>query len=348
MITIKKIAELAGVSAGTVDRVLNNRGRVSPVSSSRIKKIAEELNYQPNKIAKSLSIKRRNFKIAVILNVTGNNFMKSILSGVNMAAQELAAAGFTTQIMPCVDFDANSQLSLIKDASENYDGIILIPINHKLICDEVNELYKKSYPVIYLTSIIESSHFLAYVGCNYNYSGQIACGVLNHMTKGIANVAILISNLHMWSNSKRLASIKDYLQKMYRNINICHILEISNDNIDAYIQSKTLFENNPEIDMVCCSGAVDGGLRAIFEALENNKDLKILTFDFSDTIRQGLLENKIQFTITQNPKEQGYQSMKLMSNYLMDHIPPKNQFIYINTEIMIRESIEDSENSYND
>lgn len=348
MITIKKIAELAGVSAGTVDRALNNRGRVSPESAARIKKIAKEVNYQPNKIAKSLSIKRKKLKIAVILNVKDNNFMKSILTGVNIAAKELTAAGFTTEIMPCADFDANSQLSLIKNAAKNYDGIILIPINHKLICDEVNELYKKSYPVIYLTSIIESSDFLAYVGCNYKYSGQIACGVLNHMTKGSANVAILISNLHMWSNYKRLESIEDYLQKMYRNINICHILEMSNDNIDAYIQSKALFENNPQIDTVCCSGAVDGGLRATFETLESNKDLKILTFDFSDTIRKGLLENKIQFTITQNPNEQGYQSMKLMANYLMDHIPPKNQFIYINTEIMIKESIEDSENSYND
>ena len=49
MATIKQIAEMAGVSRGTVDRVLNNRGSVNANTAARVREIAEKLNYKPNK-----------------------------------------------------------------------------------------------------------------------------------------------------------------------------------------------------------------------------------------------------------------------------------------------------------
>ena len=52
-VTIKRIAELAGVSTGTVDRALHDRGRVDPKVAKRVKQIAEELHYQPTSVAKS-------------------------------------------------------------------------------------------------------------------------------------------------------------------------------------------------------------------------------------------------------------------------------------------------------
>ena len=48
MATIKEIAALAGVSRGTVDRVLNDRGAVNPETAEKIRKIAKELDYKPN------------------------------------------------------------------------------------------------------------------------------------------------------------------------------------------------------------------------------------------------------------------------------------------------------------
>ena len=48
MATIKEIAELAGVSRGTVDRVLNNRGSVNRETAEKIRAIIKQLGYKPN------------------------------------------------------------------------------------------------------------------------------------------------------------------------------------------------------------------------------------------------------------------------------------------------------------
>ena len=64
--TIKLIAKLANVSAGTVDRVINNRGKVKPVTREKIEKIIQDLNYKPNLFARNLALDP-SFNIAVII-----------------------------------------------------------------------------------------------------------------------------------------------------------------------------------------------------------------------------------------------------------------------------------------
>ena len=67
MATIKEIAALAGVSRGTVDRVLNHRGSVNPATAEKIEKIARELDYRPNVAGLVLAAQKRKLKLGVIL-----------------------------------------------------------------------------------------------------------------------------------------------------------------------------------------------------------------------------------------------------------------------------------------
>ena len=57
-VRIKDIAVLAGVSEGTVDRVLHNRGEVSKKSKEAVEKVLKEINYSPNLLARSLASKK--------------------------------------------------------------------------------------------------------------------------------------------------------------------------------------------------------------------------------------------------------------------------------------------------
>ena len=47
-VTINDVARVAGVSKGTVDRVLHNRGEVSAKSKDKVLKVIEELGFKPN------------------------------------------------------------------------------------------------------------------------------------------------------------------------------------------------------------------------------------------------------------------------------------------------------------
>ena len=60
MATIKEIAELAGVSRGTVDRVLNNRGSVNEETAEKIRRIIRQLDYKPTAPGSLLPPRKRN------------------------------------------------------------------------------------------------------------------------------------------------------------------------------------------------------------------------------------------------------------------------------------------------
>lgn len=61
MATIKELAAKCGVSIGTVDRVLHNRGRVSAKTRELVLSTAEEMQYIPNRAAQSLAARKKSF-----------------------------------------------------------------------------------------------------------------------------------------------------------------------------------------------------------------------------------------------------------------------------------------------
>ena len=66
-VTVKQIAELAGVSRGTVDRALNGRGNVRPEIEKKILEIAREMGYTPNRAGKALAYQRKNLSFGIII-----------------------------------------------------------------------------------------------------------------------------------------------------------------------------------------------------------------------------------------------------------------------------------------
>ena len=65
MATIKEIADLAGVSRGTVDRVLNKRGSVNPQTAQKIMEIVHALDYKPNRAGLVLAAQKKNLKLCL-------------------------------------------------------------------------------------------------------------------------------------------------------------------------------------------------------------------------------------------------------------------------------------------
>ena len=70
MATIKDVAERAGVTVTTVSRILNNRGSISENTRKKVYAIMEELNYQPNELARALFRKKSNIIGLIIPNVS--------------------------------------------------------------------------------------------------------------------------------------------------------------------------------------------------------------------------------------------------------------------------------------
>ena len=99
-VTLQQIAEAAGVSRGTVDRALNNRGRIRPEVEERIKRIAREMGYQPSRAGRALAMAKRKIRIGVILQYMETPFMQQVLNGVLEAKEEVES--FSGTVKMCI------------------------------------------------------------------------------------------------------------------------------------------------------------------------------------------------------------------------------------------------------
>jgi hypothetical protein len=88
-IRIKDIAVLANVSAGTVDRVIHNRGGVAPESKKRIEEILNRLNFKPNKMARVLAIKKDHKLVVLLPEAVPGDYWWDIITGIRRAEEEV-------------------------------------------------------------------------------------------------------------------------------------------------------------------------------------------------------------------------------------------------------------------
>ena len=86
MITIKQIAELCGVSRGTVDRVINGRGKVKEEKRALILKTMAEFGYQPNPAARALVSQKQSPIAGVIISASEIQFFAPIIEALRKAA----------------------------------------------------------------------------------------------------------------------------------------------------------------------------------------------------------------------------------------------------------------------
>lgn len=338
MATIKEIAELAGVSRGTVDRVLNNRGAVNPRTARKILEIAQALDYKPNKAGIVLAAQKKNLKIGVILFDTGNPFFDDVLEGVNRKSQELGGYNCTV-LVTRVGFDLTAQLDAMDEmVSQGVSGIVLSPYNDPLISDKINELDGRGIPVITTNTDIENSSRLAYVGCNFYRSGETAAGLMHLIAGNEVYAGIVTGSSKVLCHTDRIAGFRDRIESHYPGIRIVGTIENSDDEFESYDRTLALLREHPEINaLYFAAGGVYGGCRAVLAA--GRKDITIISCDKVSTTRDMVLQGVIAATICQQPLIQGTKPLDLLFSCLTTGEKPEKEYHYTTVDIRIRENI---------
>ena len=133
MATLKEIADLAGVSRGTVDRVLNHRGSVNPQTERKILEIVQALDYKPNKAGIVLAAQKKNLKLGVVLLGRDTVFYDDILAGVRDKAEELEGYNCSV-LLRQTEYDLNRQLEAIDElVAEEISGLAISPYNDNAV-----------------------------------------------------------------------------------------------------------------------------------------------------------------------------------------------------------------------
>ncbi len=339
MATIKEIAELAGVSRGTVDRVLNNRGSVSAKTAEKILEIAKALNYKPNKAGLTLAAQKKRLKLGVILFDNNNPFFDEVMKGIRY--QEERLAGYNCSVMiKQISYDAALQIAAIDDLlSQEVHGIVLAPYNAPEIAAKINCLCEINIPVVTVNTDIDHSKRIAYVGSDYFLSGQTAGGLMGLMTKGEIYVGIILGSRQILCHTDRLAGFQHCISEKYPHVHITAIIQNQDDEVESFHVTEKLLQEHPEINaLYFAAGGVYGGCKAV-TTIGREANITIISHDAVTTTRDFVKQGIISATICQQPFLQGSQSLNILFNYLAAGEFPEKELNYVKADIRIAENI---------
>lgn len=235
MATIHDVSIRAGVTVTTVSRVLNNRGYISETTRKKVHEAMEELNYQPNEVARSLFRKRSNI-IGLIVPTIANPFFAALTLQIELKAYEN-----NYKVLICNSFmEQEKEKEYVKMLKSNrVDGIIVG--SHTL---DVGEFENLNYPIVTFDRQIYEYPFVR----SDNYQGGMLAA--SHLIqKGCKHLALVYGdrNLAMFGK-ERYRGFQEVANTHQMDVVVVETDTIWIDRKACEQSIKQLFDDYPEVD----------------------------------------------------------------------------------------------------
>jgi len=342
-ITIRDIAQLAGVSIGTVDRVIHNRGEVSTKTKEKILKITKTLNFQPDVLASALASKK-NTKFAVLMPAadSDSNFWKIPIIGIEKALNEIIHYGVNCSNYCFSISDKDSFLEEANKALNDYpDGFLIAPSFQKEAIKLAEICNEKQIPFVFFNSSIPDQNQLCHVGQDSKQSGMVGAKLMDYGIDYGSEILIVSILSFLKNNNHILDRKKGFLQyfenKKERNIKLISI-DIDSLNIgDVYDALRSAFFANPKIKGVFVTNSRVFHVARFIES-EKMSNINLIGYDLTSENIPYLEKDIITFLINQKPIEQAYRAIYTLFNkiVLKKEVPKE---ILLPIDIVTRENL---------
>lgn len=351
MITIKDIAKKANVSEGTVDRVIHNRGGVSKKTSSKIKKILDDHNFSVNPVASALASKNKHTIASLVPTYDDSDiFWKSPHLGILKGAKDVLNFGVNVNNFTYNQFETNSYLKSFNELLEtNPTGVIMVPNFSKETKEIIGKLETLNIPYLFLNIDIEGFNNIYYVGQDSYMAGYISGKLMNlSIPTPTTFLIIQITNSVPKNNalSNRIKGFNDYFIK--NNINSkTQTLKIEdlNNSEETKTTINTYLKAHPEIEGLFVPSS---RIHLVINCTDTSylKKMKLIGFDNTDQNVTYLKDDTVSFLISQKPFYQGYESVRLMADFLINKKPPSNNKVLLPIDILTKENVDYNENRF--
>lgn len=350
IVRIKDIAEKAGVSTGTVDRVIHNRGKVAREVEERILKIIEEVGYEPNLMARVLG-GRKTFSIgALIPDPMVDLYWQAPKAGIEKAEKELKQYGIQVQQYL---FDPHKESSFVQMAGQltdnGHDGIIVAPIFYHQALRFFSEWKTRQLPFVLFNTHISEFDPLSYIGQDSYQSGMLA-GRLIHFGNP-APCSVLIAHIdEELSNAAHLTRKEQGFRAYFEQTGDYNITRAElnlSDMQDFNSKMDKAFSGHADLTSIFVTTSKAFEVAAYLER-KNITGIRIIGFDILPENIHYLNRGLIHFLINQNPKGQGYWGVRHLADKLvykkevpaikylpLDIVTKENLIYYIDEDVVI-------------
>ena len=310
-IKIKEIAAMAGVSSGTVDRVLHNRGKVSPKSREAVETVLAKVGYQLHLHTSAIAYKKE-LQLAITIPTPGKgDYWNHIQDGISLALKEFSDFAIHPSYFFYNQFDLYSCIETFEGLLETEPDLVIIGPTFeeetRLLCAQLEE---RGVPYIMVVAPIDGIHPVATFATDQDSCGRLIGKVLCSNSPDGSPVAIFeisrIGNQTSSNSARRRKSFIEYVRQNGREVYEVSISILSPKENRATVLA--FFKEHPDVKGIAILNS-RGHIIADILQKNNIHGISINCFDLTEKNIRCLKEGSITTLLCQRPERQGYQAV---------------------------------------
>jgi len=327
--TIADIAQEAGVSQATVDRVLNGRDGVRQHTQDLVLSVAAKIGYLTQEIVPVASDVSR---LAFILPAGENTFIKALRD--HLIAQANRNPGIDIEILEVAGFDPNLMSEAINNLDPSFQGLGVIAIDHPSVREALRQAVKNDVKVATIASGISQVPTVGYIGIDNRAAGRLAAYIMGRFLgeKEKHKIAVFGGSLSYRGHEEREAGFKSIITGEYTNFTISDFVETKDDSEKAYEAATKMLKAQSDIAGIYSIGAGNKGIAQALKEAGIEKDVVFIGHDLTESRKSLLLDGTFDAFIDQHPRVQAREALGILDAAIRDvpfeENPPRLQIIF--------------------
>lgn len=343
-IRIKDIAIRAGVSVGTVDRVLHERPNVSKTALEKVNKALQEMDYQPNMYASALAYNKTYKFFCLLPKHESEAYWEEIEEGAIEACAHRRDFGISVEFLYYHRFDVKTFEKATTDCLKHQpDGVIVVPATLELTRKFTDQLHEKQIPFILLDSYMPDLRPLSFYGQDSFQSGYFAARMLMLIAKDEKEIMLMKQmrrgNVASKQQENRETGFRHYMHDHFPAIKITEVNLPLDEEKKSYDQILEKFFTEHTLVHHCITFTSKAHLVGEFLLHTNRRDIQIMGYDMVPKNELCVREGSISFLIAQHAYRQGYSCIESLFEaiVLKKKVNPVN---YMPIELLTKENVE--------
>lgn len=343
-IRIKDIAARAGVSVGTVDRVLHNRPNVSKASLEKVERALREVNYRPNMYASALAYNRSYTFYCLMPEHTSETYWEEIEQGIDRAIDFWRDFHIQVKTVYYQRFNSGSFiLQYEKCLALNPDGFVIVPAELDVTRKLTDTLHERSIPFVMLDSYMPDLKPLAFFGQDSFQSGYFAAKMLMLIAYNQTEIMLMKQTKDGKVASKQQANrevgFRHYMKDHFPYV-VIHEVDLPMEEERKQYSGilEDFFTSHPKVHH-CITLNSKAHIVGEFLLKTNRRDIQIMGYDMVEKNVRCVRKGAISFLIAQHAYMQGFYSIDTLVKaiVLKNEVRPVN---YMPIELLSKENID--------
>lgn len=345
--TIRDLAERAGVSVATVNRVIAGAGPVRATTMERVVDAAREIGfYGLGALQHRAEVAARGRQVlAVVIQTAHRAFSSRLAAALEAAAQQAAglpgAPELRLQVVQLEDLAPERVAELMREQAAQADALAVLAAEHPRVTGAIDEISGRGVPVLALGSPLSARGRVGYVGLDSWKVGRTAAWALSHLCREPGRVALLVGTHRYRCHDLYESGLRSFLREHPRELELIEPLATFESDAIARELTETLLRTQPDLRGLYVSGGGIGGVMAALRERPSASDRPLVTVghDLLESTRAGLLDGTLTFLISHPFERLAQETVAAMRRACAAGAEAHGESVAVPFEIYTRENL---------